>query len=116
MVAIDTPPPGATVAATFHIGGWAADLRSTGTAGVDEIHVWAYPNPGTGTPPIFLGPAAYGSSRPDVAAAFGPQFVNSGYNIVVGPLAPGTYDVVVFMRSTVTGTFPMNRVVRVTVN
>jgi glucose/arabinose dehydrogenase len=116
MVAIDTPPPGATVAPTFHIGGWAADLRSTGTAGVDEIHVWAYPNPGTGTPPIFLGTAAYGSSRPDVAAAFGPQFVDSGYNIVVGPLAPGTYDVVVFMRSTVTGTFPMNRVVRVTVN
>ena len=116
MVAIDTPPPGASVAPTFHIGGWAADLRSASGPGVDAVHVWAYPNPGSGTPPVFLGAASYGAWRPDVGAAFGAQFTDSGYNLVVGPLAPGTYDVVVFIHSTVTGTFPMNRVVRVTVN
>jgi glucose/arabinose dehydrogenase len=116
MVAIDTPPPGASVASIFHIGGWAADLRASADTGVDALHVWAYPNPGSGTPPIFLGAASYGAYRPDVGAAFGAQFTNSGYNIVVGPLAPGTYDVVVFAHSTVTGTFPMNRVVRVTVH
>ena len=116
MVAIDTPPPEASVGATFYIGGWAADLRATDGPGVDAVHVWAYPNPGSGTPPIFLGAGSYGVSRPDVGAAFGAQFTDSGYNIVVGPLAPGTYDVVVFSHSTVTGTFAMNRVVRVTVH
>ena len=115
MVAIDAPSPTAVVASTFHIGGWAADLRAAGSSGVDAVHVWAYPNPGSGAPAIFLGSASYGAPRPDVGAAFGSQFSNSGYNIVVGPLAPGLYDVVVFIHSTVTNTFPMNRVVRVTV-
>jgi glucose/arabinose dehydrogenase len=116
VVAIDTPPLGAVVAPVFHIGGWAADMRSQSGPGAGVVHVWAYPNPGSGTPPVFLGEASVGAERPDVGAAFGAQFTNSGYNLIVGPLAPGTYDVVVFMYSTVTGTFAMNRVVRVTVN
>jgi hypothetical protein len=55
---------------------------------------------------VFLGAATYGVSRPDVAAAFGSRFLNSGYTLnVTTNLAPGTYTLVVFARSTVTGTF-----------
>jgi glucose/arabinose dehydrogenase len=115
MIAIDAPVSG-SVPAAFVLQGWAADLRATGNPGVDTVHVYAYPNPGSGTPPVFLGVAEYGFSRPDVGAIFGPAFTNSGYAIGLGPLAPGTYDLVAFAHSTVTGTFPINRVVRVTVN
>ncbi len=115
MIAIDAPASG-VVPEMFVLEGWAADLRATDDSGVDTIHVYAYPNPGSGTPPVFLGVAQYGFSRPDVGAIFGAAFTNSGYAIGLGPLAPGTYDLVAFAHSTVTGTFPVNRVVRVTVN
>jgi hypothetical protein len=116
MVAIGAPVYGANVGSTFLIGGWALDLRSSSGPGVDTLHVWAYPNPGSGTAPIFLGVAGYGVFRPDVGAAFGPQFTNSGFNLTAGPLAPGIYDVVVFARTLVSGTFEIYAVVRVTVN
>ncbi|HET7218710.1 MAG TPA: PQQ-dependent sugar dehydrogenase [Vicinamibacterales bacterium] len=116
MVAIGTPTPGATVSPTFAIGGWAIDLRSAADSGVDMVHVWAYPNPGSGTPPVFLGAADYGAYRPDVGAAFGAQFTYSGFNLSAGPLAPGAYDVVVFARTVATGGFEIYGVVRVTVH
>jgi hypothetical protein len=114
MLMIDAPQAGSTGAASFLIGGWAIDLRPGTGPGVNLIHVWAYPI--SGAAPIFVGAPAYGVPRPDVAAAFGSsRFTNSGYNQTVGPLAPGTYDLVVWARSTVTMTFAINRVVRVTV-
>jgi glucose/arabinose dehydrogenase len=114
MLTIDAPAAGSTGSTSFLVGGWAIDLRSSTGTGVDAIHVWAYPT--SGAAPIFVGAPAYGSARPDVAAAFGSsRFTNVGYNQIVGPVAPGTYDVVVWARSTVTGTFAINRVVRVTV-
>jgi glucose/arabinose dehydrogenase len=114
MVSIDTPAPG-EVPATFNIGGWAVDLRSSTGSGVDVVHAWAYPNPGSGAVPIFLGAGPTVTPRPDVGAAFGSQFVNSGYNLHAGSLPAGTYDVVIFVHSTITGTFPLSRVVRVIV-
>ena len=99
----------------FLIGGWAIDLRSASGPGVDTIHVWAYPNPGSGASPISLGVAAYGVSRPDVGAAFGAQFTNSGFNLIAGPLAPNTYDIVVFAHTTTSGIFETYGVVRVVV-
>ena len=116
MVAIGTPTWASTVSSSFLIGGWAIDLRSAVGTGVDAIHVWAYPNPGSGTPPVFLGVADYGAFRPDVGGAFGPQFTNSGFNLVAGPLAPNTYDVVVFARTVASGAFEIYGVVRVTVH
>jgi glucose/arabinose dehydrogenase len=115
MIAIGAPAYGATVPSTFLIGGWAIDLRSSAGPGVDSLHIWAYPSPGSGTPPVFLGVADYGVFRPDVGAAFGAQFTNSGFNLVAGPLAPGAYDVVVFARTTLSGTFEIYGVVRVMV-
>jgi glucose/arabinose dehydrogenase len=114
MLTIDAPAAGSTGATSFLVGGWAIDLRPGAGTGVDAIHVWAYPT--SGAAPIFVGAPAYGAPRPDVAAAFGSsRFTNCGYNQITGPLAPGTYDIVVWARSTVTMSFAINRVVRVTV-
>ena len=115
MVAIGTPTWASGVSSSFLIGGWAIDLRSSSSTGVDTIHVYAYPNPGSGTPPMFLGVADYGNYRPDVGGAFGPQFTYSGFNLMAGPLAPNTYDVVVFARTVASGAFEIYGVVRVTV-
>jgi hypothetical protein len=54
------------------LAGWAADLDSTVDGGVDTVHVWAYPvnEAGQHEDPIFLGPAIFGTARPDVAAVY----------------------------------------------
>ena len=53
--------------------------------------------------------------RPDVAALYGAQYAHAGFHVDVAGLAPGVYDVVVFGHSSVSGTFNLQRVVRVTV-
>jgi hypothetical protein len=105
----------------FTVAGWAIDPDAGIGTGVETLHVWAYPvtcnGPGAtchGTP-VFLGAAAYGGRRPDVAAIFGDRFRNSGYGLTVDSLPPGTYDLAVFAWSTATGGFVPARVVRVTV-
>jgi hypothetical protein len=107
-------PASSTVGSTFVISGWALDLRATNGSGVNTVHIYAYPNPGSGAPPYFLG-VATPVARPDVGAFFGSNFTNSGYQLTAAGLSPSTYDIVVFARSTITMTFAINRVVRVTV-
>lgn len=122
QVVIDTPAFGAVVPGAgrqIRIGGWAVDLDDAAGTGVSTLHVWAYPvDPQTGlgggvTTPTFLGATTYGGARPDVAAVFGEQYLNSGYDLVTGGLAPGTYDIAVFAWSTVRGGFVPAKVVRV---
>jgi hypothetical protein len=105
------------VGSSFFLAGWAADLDSWADSGADAIHVWAYPVNETGQrlAPTFVGTAAYGGSRPDVAAVYGDQFENSGFGVIVQGLAPGTYDIAVFARSTLQQDFAPASVVRVTV-
>jgi len=112
MVAIDTPSPGVTIAQPFSISGWALDLRATSGTGVDAIHVYAYP--AAGGPPVFVG---FGSAtpRPDIASIFGAQFTNSGYNTTVSSLSPGTYTFVVWVHSSVTSSWAINRTITLTV-
>jgi hypothetical protein len=83
------------------VSGWAIDDfgAPTGT-GVDTVHVWAFPQSGSAQ---FLGVAAYGLGRPDVATAFGPQFTNSGFSLSVNGLAPGTYTLVAYAHSVTNG-------------
>lgn len=107
-------PSGGVVTQPFTIGGWALDTRAASGSGVDTVHVYAYPNPGSGQAPIFLGVAAYGGARSDVAAAFGAQFVNCGFNLTVGHLSPGTYQLVAFAHSSVTQSFDDVRSVVIT--
>jgi Fibronectin type III domain len=114
-LAIDSPRAAQVLPSDFLVSGWAADLGATAAAGIDAIHVYAYPNPGSGTPPIFLGVASFGTGRADVAAAFGAQFMNSGYSLPIVGLAPGTYDVVVYAHSTLANAFNVAQAVRIRV-
>ncbi|HEX6462945.1 MAG TPA: hypothetical protein VFZ98_00775, partial [Vicinamibacterales bacterium] len=111
---VDTLTAGQTVGTSFAVAGWAFDPNAGSGCGVDAIHVWAFPNPGSGTPPIFLGTATLGYSRPDVAAAFGPAGASSGYGMLAS-LPGGIYDVVIFAHSSATGTFNQAQSVRITV-
>jgi glucose/arabinose dehydrogenase len=95
------------------VAGWAVDLGATTDTGVDAVHVWAYP--ADGGAPIFVGAAAYGGARPDVAAVYGERFLKSGYGLTVQGLAPGTYDLAVFPHSATTRNFGPAAVVRIVV-
>jgi hypothetical protein len=115
LIGIDTPTENATMGSSFTLRGWAVDRRSTNNDGIDTLHVYAYPNPGSGAPPIWIGAASPSTARPDVAAMFGSQFVNSGWSLPVAGLAPALYEFVIFGRSSVTGSFDNGRLLRVRV-
>ncbi len=102
---VDTPVQNAATTLPFIVAGWAVDLAAQTGTGVDAVHVWAYPNPGSGAAAVFLGAATYGGSRPDIGAAYGSQFTNSGFSLTVQNQDPGEYRLIVYARSTVTGTF-----------
>lgn len=102
IVFVDAPKANATVPTSFVVGGWAIDFASASDSGVSQLHVWAYPH--TGAPPIFLGDIRHGA-RPDVARAYGPQFGQAGFSVVVQNLAPGGYMLVVFPFSSITQAF-----------
>ena len=80
--------------------------------GVDAIHIWAFPV--AGGAPLFVGVGAP-AARPDVAAIVGPQFANAGFLLTGATLPAGTYDLVVYARSSVTQSFNNARLVRITV-
>jgi hypothetical protein len=107
LMTIDTPANGTQVQAGALLAGWAIDLGSGSDAGIDAVHVWAFP--AGGGSPRFLGAAQYGARHDDVAAAFGTRFLNSGYNLVLSGLNSGTYTIVVYARSSVTGTFNQSK-------
>jgi hypothetical protein len=122
LMAVNPPAPESTItSSTFIVAGWSIDRTVESTAlpgtGVDTLHVYAYPNPGSGTPPIFLGVATIGFSRPDVAALFGLRYDPSGYYLLVDRaalgLAPGVYSIAVISHSQVSGSFNNLAVVRV---
>jgi hypothetical protein len=113
QVVIDLPAAQATVVQPFIVAGWAVDANDQAGTGIDTLHVWAYPVGGGN--PIFVGVAAYGGARPDVAALVGARFRASGYGVTVDGLPPNTYDLAVFAWSTVENRFLPARVVRVAV-
>lgn len=114
-ITIDAPRDGDLLDEPFLLGGWALDEAAPSETGIDAVHVWAHPEPGSGRAPVFLGVARYGDARPDVGAAFGAAFTPSAFGLMVSDLPAGTYDLAVFARSTVTRRFAPARVVRVTV-
>jgi hypothetical protein len=112
---IDMPQFGQHVGVQFTIAGWAIDPAGASQgSGIDALHVWAYPS--TGDAPIWVGAAAHGGHRPDVAAAFGGRFLQSGFSVEAAGLPHGTYDVVVYAHSAATNRFTIARVVRVNVD
>jgi hypothetical protein len=115
LIAIGVPTHGATAYGGTTLGGWAIDRASTTDTGVSTVHVYAYPNPGSGAAPNFLGVAGYGVARPDVGAIFGSEFTNSGFNLRLPPLAPGPYLLVAFPFSTMKNAFLAPATVTVTI-
>jgi sugar lactone lactonase YvrE len=110
---IDTPQAGNVLASSgFTLAGWAVDLASLGGAGIDTLHVWAYPLGGGA--PHFVGIATAEGVRPEVARLYGAAFSHSGFG-VTGTLPPGTYDFVVFAHSAASNTFAGTGTVRATV-
>lgn len=102
-VYLDAPKAYQTVDTNFHIGGWAVDWDAMHSSGVMTIHVWAYPE--GGAPPIWVGVPSAGN-RPDVAAAFGANFLRCGFGLnVEGTLPPGNYLLAVFPFSEIRGGF-----------
>jgi subtilisin family serine protease len=113
-MALDAPVSPASVGPSFAVAGWAVDMGAMSGTGVDAVHVWAFPSDGRS--PIFIGEAAYGSGRSDVARVLGSsQFTNSGFTLTASGLAPGDYQVVAYARSTVAGTFNNARVASIAV-
>ena len=108
---IDTPINNQTVSGQFTLAGWAVDLAAPTGTGVDAIHVYGFKvgtttKVGPGVPTIV--------SRPGVGAAFGAaRFSQSGYVLNLS-LFPGTWDIVVYARSTVTHLWNSKKV-RITV-
>jgi len=97
-------PIGPQVYQGFTIGGWTIDSSATTGTGVDAVHVWAFP--AAGGAGVFIGATTTFIARPDVAAARGSRFLQSGFNLkTASTLPPGAYTVVTYARSTVAQTF-----------
>lgn len=75
----DAPSEGATVGQTFTISGWLLDQSAAGP-GYANIQIWRSNTPGV--PQVFVANATV-VSRPDVAAVYGSEFVNSGFQATV---------------------------------
>lgn len=121
LMSIDIPSAESTVATNaLWVSGWAIDRSVASTTisgtGVDALHVYAFPNPGSGQAAIFLGVATQGVARSDVAAIYGARYATAGYALSVSPtlLAPGVYNIAVVAHSAVSGTFNNVAVMRVT--
>ena len=112
-MSLDGPANDSTVTQPFITGGWAVDLGAPSGVGVDAIHVWAFPT--DGSPARFVDQATLGGNRLDVGAVFGSQFNAAGFNFLMVGLSPGVYDIGIYARSTVTGTFNQQRFARVTI-
>jgi hypothetical protein len=114
LLMVDVPLASATVTIPFRVSGWAIDRAAAADAGVDAVQIWAFA--GGAAPPIFLGAATINHARPDVAAAYGPQYAASGYDLqVIAPLPVGSYQIQVFARNARTREYGAAMVLTVTV-
>jgi hypothetical protein len=100
-------PDGSRVKAFHVIHGYAFDPRAASGLGIDAVHVYVYPNWGSGAAPVFVGLANYGLSDSAVGARFGSQFTNAGMSSLVrfNLFGSGTHLVALFAHSSVDGSF-----------
>jgi glucose/arabinose dehydrogenase len=113
-MSIDLPRPNQMVAQPFVVAGWALDPASTSGAGIDAIHVWAFPL--AGGSPVFVAATTLTIDRPDVAGVFGSaQLTRCGFQFAATGLAPGGYRLFAFGLVRATGRFDLVGTVDVTV-
>ena len=100
---IYAPASGATVTGSFVIAGWAADLASASGPGHRCGARLAIPTAALAGAPILAGGAtlAWGAAISRHLA----RFTNSGYVLTVSGLPAGSYQLVAYAHSVVTGTF-----------
>jgi hypothetical protein len=84
-------------------------------SGIAAVHVWAQRTDVPAAAPAFLGAAALGGARPDVAQVHGATFGTAGFSLTTGALAPGEYALTVFVWSQRTARWEDARTVRVVV-
>jgi hypothetical protein len=101
ILVVEWPAPGAAVGGRVDLSGYAIDRSAGSGTGVDTIHIWAHPSVGS---PVFLGFAAYGANRAEIAGAYGERFRNSGWSLS-GNLTPGAWTLAVHLHSTATNTY-----------
>lgn len=103
MLAMDAPGAAASVTQPFTVSGWAIDPTAPSGTGIDRVDVYLFPS-GSGTAAVGTA-STYGTYRPDVASVYGSPFTYSGYQATLQGVSPGSYDVVAFGHSTVSGTY-----------
>ena len=81
IISIDIPENYSTVRGVFLIGGWAIEGSRLPDSRIDGIFIYLNNTPINGGK--FIGKAAYGGRREDVAEIYGDRFVNSGFNFLV---------------------------------
>lgn len=110
---VDTPANGASVRQPFLLAGWAIDATSPAGTGMGTAHhVWAFPL--SGAAPVFAGVTSP-NARPDVAAYFGSQFLQSGFGLGVSGLAPGAYRLAIYGWVNALANFGVAQTVDVTI-
>jgi hypothetical protein len=94
---LDSPLDNSSVSGSVQVSGWALDMGAASGSGVDRVHVWVDGQ--------YVGDAALLLSRPDISAAYGARFANSGfaYQLSLAGLAPGSHTVEARARSAATG-------------
>jgi hypothetical protein len=114
-MAVDLPRGGENLSGAITVAGWALDPQASIGSGVDALHVWAQRTDMPAAAPQFLGAAALGGVRPDVARVYGPTFDTAGFSLTTDALAPGQYDVTAFAWNRRTARWEDARTVSVTV-
>ncbi len=97
---LDTPAPGATVRQSFTASGWVIDRAAANAAATS---VTFYGSNSINVPQVFLGSATV-TARPDVAGAYGAEYLNSGFAANLFFPAVGSYYLVVVVLDSVNGT------------
>jgi hypothetical protein len=96
LVVVDSPPAGSSVGASGVVRGWAADPAAAGGSGVDRVEAYLDGDRSSGA---YLGTAAYGSPRPDVARTLrAARFGASGFTLPL-TLPPGPHTVYVYAHA-----------------
>lgn len=103
---ITNVPDGARVTGLLAIKGYAFDPRAASGLGVDAVHMYLYPDWGSGKPAQFLGLATYPIASPAAGSRFGVQFSGAGFQAgYLFPAGAGTHMIVLYAHSTVDNTF-----------
>lgn len=114
-MAVDVPRAGEMLSGAITVAGWALDSQAWTGSGIDAVHVWAQRVDVAAAAPQFLGAAALGGTRPDVAQVYGPAFGTAGFSLTTDAVSSGTYDLTVFVWNRRTARWEDARTVRVTV-